>query len=161
MKKIVLFSILLIACNNGWGQSLPNGDFELWHTTSYNNPDSGWYTSNIQSLTAEDSITVWKVPGVVGQAMHIQTAIVGSDTLMAYITNSLQGDPIKGQGGMPYAQKPTALTGFYKCNVKAGDTAGIIVLFKKAGTIIAPPFKLAITGSTAAYTAFTIPLTLS
>lgn len=159
MKNSLLFTILLVASNLAFGQSIPNGDFESWTTKAYYSPDSGWYTSNVQSLSKEDSLTVWKVPGSVGQAIHIQTAIVGTDTLQAYISNTA-GDPTRGQGGMPYSQKPTALTGYYKCNVIAGDTGGIIVIFKKAGAIIGTPAQLAFIGNVSTYTAFSVPITL-
>jgi len=158
MKKWILFSVVLFAAAiAAHAQSIPNGDFESWNSKVYSNPDSSWYTSNDQTLAVDDSLTVWKVAGIVGQAIHIQTAIVGTDTLGAYITNS-NGDPRKGIGGMPYTQKPTALVGFYRCNIMTGDSGAIIVLFKNSGTIIAAPGKLAFTGSTSTFTAFTIPI---
>lgn len=159
MKNSLLFSILLVVSNIALAQSIPNGDFESWTSKAYYSLDSGWYTSNMESLPKGDSLTVWKVAGMSGQAIHIQTAIVGPDTLKAYITNTT-GDPTQGQGGMPYSQKPTALVGYYKCNVMTGDTAGIIVFFKKSGSIIGPPFILTFTGNTSTYTAFTVPISL-
>jgi hypothetical protein len=158
MKRYnLLILILLMSGNIVFGQSIPNGDFESWNTKAYFNLDSGWYNSNIKSLSLHDSLTVWKVPGFIGQAIHIQTAIVGSDTLEAYITNSA-GDPTKAQGGVPYSQKPIALTGYYKCNVMSGDSAGVIVIFKTAGSVIAVPSKVAFTGSTSVFTPFSIPI---
>lgn len=161
MKKLLLFVnlLLLFACLGVRAQTIPNGDFETW--TSYNNyaPDSGWYNSNVQSLIAEDSLTVWSVTGVSGQAIHIQTAIVGRDTLQAWITNSID-DPQMGIGGVPYSQSPTGITGYYRYNLPGNDSAGIAVFFKKSGTIISSNmFKIRnASGSLSSFTPFSFPI---
>jgi len=140
----------------------PNGDFESWNSTANYGPDSGWYNSNVQSLAVYDTLTVWSVTGFSGQAVHLQTAIIGIDTLEAWITNS-KGDPSRGQGGFPYSQQPTSLSGYYRYNLPGNDSATIVVMFKKSGSVVSMN-KLMIrnsTGSLSTFTPFTMPVTLS
>ncbi len=162
MKKLSFFVCLLVCMflinSNLFAQACPNGDFENWNSKSFGVPDSGWFTSNIQSLKNIDSLTVWQVAGHSGQAIHIETAVVGTDTAMAYIENT-QGDPTTGQGGVPYSQQPTAITGYYRYSLAGNDSATIIVIFKKSGAVISSNIiKFRGTGSVSAFTAFSFPL---
>ena len=163
MKQLLLLTLPLLAMqlhvNNAQAQACPNGDFENWNVKAYSQPDSMWYTSNPKSLSQADSLTVWPVTGFSGQAIHIQTAIVGTDTLQAYISNT-NSDPQSGKGGVPYSQQPTAITGYYRYNMVAGDSATIIVVFKKSGTPIAlNTYKISnATGSVSTFTQFSLPL---
>src|SRR5947209_4417046 len=127
---IVLLAITVIYGKRANAQACPNGDFENWTTHSYDQPDTGWFTSNPQSLGMHDTLTVWKVPGYSGQAIHIQTAIIGTDTMQAYIVNT-PGDPSSGMGGVPYSQQPTAIAGYYRYNLPGNDSAALWVIFKK------------------------------
>lgn len=160
MKKVLLFLLPAMMAMNAKAQDCPNGDFESWATHPYNTPDSGWYTSNPESLTKADSLTVWPVAGVSGQAIHIQTAIIGTDTLQAYVVNTL-GDPKNGSGGVPYSQQPTTITGYYRYNMVGNDSAIMIIEFKKSGAVISTTqfaFRN-VSGSMPTFTAFSFPLT--
>jgi len=163
MKKtsllLLLFSLFLAYSKSIYAQACPDGDFENWNITTYPQPDSMWYTSNSQSLLQADSLTGWQVTGFSGQAVHMQSAVVGTDSLMAYIENGI-GNPMAGQGGVPYSQQPTAITGYYRYNMVAGDSAIIFALFKKAGVPISVNvFKISnTTGSLSTFTAFSLPL---
>ena len=159
MKKLTLLMLPMLFAIGAKAQDCPNGDFENWNSKNYSTPDSMWYTSNPQSLAQADSLTVWPVTGHTGQAVHIQSAIIGTDSLQAFIANT-NGNPISGQGGVPYTQQPTAITGYYRYNMVAGDSALLIVIFKKAGATIAfNMFKISnSTGSLSTFTAFSLPL---
>ena len=159
MKLNKILILLTVLATNANAQSCPNGDFENWTSHSYTIPDSGWYNSNLQSISMDDSLTVWAVAGISGQAVHIQTAIIGTDTLQAYVLNS-QGDPKIGQGGVPYSQQPTSITGYYRYNLQGNDSALMLVMFKRSGIIIAAnTFMIRnSTGSLASFTAFSLPL---
>ena len=135
MKRVLLFALPIMLATSAKAQDCPNGDFENWASHAYSNPDSSWYTSNIQSLATADTLTVWPVTGHAGQAIHIQTAIVGLDTLQAYAINTL-GDPKNGSGGVPYSQQPTSITGYYRYNMVGNDSALMIIEFKKSGAVI-------------------------
>lgn len=160
MKKILLTSsLILLAGWAAWAQSCPNGDFENWNIYPYSVPDSGWFNSNPQSVAKADSLTVWPVTGVVGQAVHIQTAIIGTDTLQAYVINTL-GDPKTGTGGMPYSQQPTSINGYYRYHMVGADSALMIIEFKKAGSVIATTqfaYRNA-SGDITTFTPFSFPL---
>ena len=163
MKRLLLFVlpsfVMSLHTQNAHAQACPNGDFENWNSRTYSEPDSMWYTTNPRTLEQADSLTVWPVTGFSGQAIHIQSAIVGTDSLQAFIANT-PGNPISGQGGVPYTQQPTAITGYYRYNMVAGDSALLIAIFKKSGAVIAMNmFKISnSTGSLSTFTAFSLPL---
>lgn len=161
-RSLLFFTILLALAETMNAQSIPNYSFENWTSHAHNEPDSGWFTSNQQSLALADSLTVWKVTGQTGQAVHIQTAILGTDTLQAYITNSL-GDPSQGMGGVPFSQSPTAITGYYRYNLPGNDSALLWIVFKKNGLPVSSNiFKIRnATGSQATFTTFSFPISLS
>jgi hypothetical protein len=163
MKKTLLTATMaLLIYGVVSAQSCPNPDFESWNSMNNYAPDSGWYNSNVQSLTWHDSLTVWSVSGFSGHAAHIQTAIIGADTMQAWLINSV-GDPRKGIGGVPYSQQPTALTGYYRYNLPGNDSAGIMVVFKKSGVIVSTNGMMIrnATGSLLTYTPFNMPITLA
>lgn len=152
LRLLILGFCLLALHQKGMSQTIPNNDFENWTTRTRNEPDSEWTTSNEQSLAAHDTLTVWKVPGFSGQAIHIQTAIVGTDTMFAYATNS-------PNMGVPYTGQPSAITGYYRYNLPGNDSAIVYVEFYKAGVSIATNvFQIRGTGSLSTFTAFSLPL---
>ncbi len=159
MKKLLLLILPVMTVFGAKAQDCPNGDFENWNTHAYSTPDSAWYTSNTKSLAAADTLTVWPVAGHAGQAVHIQTAIIGTDTLQAYVIKTL-GDPARGTGGVPYSQQPTTITGYYRYNMVGNDSALMIIEFKKAGAVISvTQFTYRnVSGSMPTFTAFSFPL---
>jgi hypothetical protein len=134
MKKTLLILSLFITAKL-FGQAVPNGTFESWSLTPYEEPNGIWYTSNPQSLAQFDSANVTKVIGFSGQAVHLRTIVTPGDTDFAYIKNT-PGDPTKAQGGVPYTQMSTSITGYYRYDLVPGDTALLLVLFKKNGAVI-------------------------
>lgn len=158
MKKILLFSIALLLANALRAQTIPNGGFENWNTTNYETPDN-WNTSNREYIEDGGPVTVTKVPGVSGFAVRLETIITPPDTFVSYIINS-DGDPFAGVGGVPFSQLPTAFTGSFKYDIGAGDTAILLVFFKKNGAIISNDmFK--VYGSQSTFTSFSFPLNVS
>lgn len=158
MKKILLSTFLLGLSNLAFSQ-LPNGDFENWNTTSYQEPN-GWYTSNREVMPRIGLATVTRVSGSSGYAVRMETVISGQDTAFTYIDNT-EGDPTQGEGGLPYTQRPTGLTGSYRYNLPGNDTAWIFVAFKKNGSVIFSQFfPVRGTGSQPVFTNFNIPFTI-
>ncbi|HXP48840.1 MAG TPA: hypothetical protein VN922_02740, partial [Bacteroidia bacterium] len=155
-KTLLILSILAQA--QLFGQAVPNGGFESWTSTPYNEV-SGWYSSNPQSLSMMGIANVTKVTGFSGSAVHLQTYISGQDSNFAYVSNS-PGDPTQGQGGVPYSQKPTGITGYYRYNLPVHDSALLLVIFKKSGSIINTYiFKIHGTGSLTTFTSFNYTFT--
>jgi hypothetical protein len=109
-----------------------NGSFETWNTTPFSNPN-GWSTGNQDGLEKNGSIPVTQVQGFSGAAVRMETMVNGTDTSFAYISN---GDPLSGEGGVPCWVQPDSISGYYRCNIPAQDTALLIVIFKYHGNVI-------------------------
>lgn len=139
-----------------YGQSIVNGAFESWTSTPYDEPN-GWFGSNNESLRSGGVITSSKVTGQSGQAIMLETKVVGGDTVFGFFA-STQGDPTTGQGGFPYSQKPDSIKGYYKYDIKSGDSALLLVVFKKLGNVIGLNL-IKITGTQSSFTAFSYPVT--
>lgn len=158
MKKSLLTLILFTTMLSGFGQAFTNGGFENWTNYPITFPQYYPVNSNLNNMN-------WGFPSNATQvtdaqagtyAVNLLTVANATDTSFAYIAN---GDPGNGTGGIPYTQKPLTATGFYKCNVPAGDTALILVIFKEGGSIVSFDL-LKITGVQSTYTAFNLPLTI-
>lgn len=136
MKKQLLFLFASTVCigNYAKAQSIPNGSFENWSSTAYDMP-TNWFNSNDQNIQRAGIINVTKVTGVTGFAIKLETKKSGVDTLGAYFTNT-SGDPTVGEGGIPYSQKPTTITGKYMANMVGSDSAVLLIVFKKNGVVI-------------------------
>lgn len=155
MKKLLLFLSLCLLLGTVYGQ-LPNSSFESWNSTPYDEPN-GWQTGNHESVSF-GLIPVTRVNGTSGYAVRMQTTIHNGDTAQAYIAN---GDPGKGNGGIPFAEHPTAITGFYRYQLPANDTAILLVMFKSNGAVVnSNMFKIKGNGTQNTFTAFSFPLSL-
>ena len=153
MKKIIVSVVTLCIACSSFSQTIPNGGFENWTITNYENPQS-YSTSNMNSSDKSNVVNVIKTNDKFhGQyAIQLTTTISGTDTAFAFFSN---GDPGKNpaKGGLPYAQMPTGIRLRYKSNIVGTDSAIVIVIFKKAGANIAQYFYKI--GSTkTAYTLF-------
>ncbi len=158
MKKTLLF--LTILALTGWSVnaqiSIPNGDFETWNNTSFDNLQD-YRTSNMEAFyncnasancvkTADASSGSW--------ALHLTTIGSGVGPCFGYIVNgNPEDDPQFWHGGIAYDQKPTGIQGFYKSDIPVGDSALILVNFSLDGNNIGLyMFKLG--GTTTTYTPF-------
>ena len=161
MKKILLVSIFMLGLffQAQLYAQVPNGGFENWDSATYFNP-SGWFTGNQKSINRMGVAPVTRVTGagVSGYAVRIQTFTSGGDTSDSYISNT-NGDPLSGQGGVPFPEQPTRLRGQYRCNLVGSDTALIVAVFKNSGNIIYVG-TLKLTGSQSTFTTFNLNLTL-
>jgi hypothetical protein len=158
MKKGLL-TICASLCLAGGvaAQTIANGAMESWQTILVDNPN-GWFTSSGEQETMEPTTTKsTDAHGGTG-AIRIETKSINGDLKFGFFTNS-DGDPTAGEGGTPYSQKPTHITGYYKSGVVAGDSAIVLAIFKKAGAIVSMDvFHLF--GTHSAYTQFSFPLSL-
>src|SRR5687768_4396127 len=138
-RKLLLLALsIFILQSASYGQPVPNGGFETWNSINYNDP-VGWFNGNLRNLSRMGVAPITKVTGQSGFAVRIQTYIAGGDTSDSYISNT-PDDPVNGHGGIPFSQQPTAITGYYRYNLPANDTAGILVAFKKNGVLISMDF---------------------
>lgn len=159
-KQILLCGLILFTVLVNMAQPILNPDFENWTTINYEEP-TPWSTSNGDNIRNGTPISVTKVAGISGFAIRMETRAIGNDTSSAYISNT-PGDPISGEGGLPYSQLPTAIEGSYRYNLGTTDTAIFLVFFKKNGAVISNDvFKIRGTGSQSVFTPFSFSLSVS
>ncbi len=160
MKNYLLIISLFLIQTTVQGQAIPNADFENWSNFTYDEPML-WTSSNSESVPAFSIPTVTPVVGFSGLAARIETYIIGNDTLKGAISNTNM-DILAGEGGVPYTDQPTELTGYYRYDLPGNDTALILVVFKSGGVVISTDlFQIKGTGSEPNYVPFNFPLTLS
>lgn len=161
MKKILQLSCIgLMLCATTLAQTIPNPGFENWNTITYENPD-GWGTCNRENIRKNGPATVSKVQGVSNFAIRLETMIIAADTFQSYMSNT-ENDPSAGIGGVPFSQIPTHITGYFRYNLGATDTAILMVLFKSNGTIVSQDMiKIRGTGIQSTFASFSYPITLS
>ena len=139
MKKNLLSLIAILFSGILFSQTIPNGGFENWQVTNYENPQY-FFTSNFNNNNESTSpVNAQKTTDAFhgSFAIKLTTVLAGTDTAFAFVAD---GDPGKNpvKGGVPYtsAQKPTGIRLYYKSNIILGDSALILVVCKKAGATI-------------------------
>lgn len=159
MKKLLLLlSVTIVSTSNFIAQTVPNGGFENWNTFTFENPVP-WYNSNARNIESDLPINVTKVPGFSGFGVRMQTVANATDTSFGYIAN-FPNEP-NGEGGVPFSQIPTAITGYYRYNLGTTDSAIMIIYFKKNGVVISEDFIQfrGATGTQSTWAPFSFPLT--
>lgn len=161
MKKVILVFFLCIAGFVQAQQSVPNGSFETWNSSPFENPRYYPASSNRDVWRDGLPFNVEKVTDAYhgSYAVKLTTVANASDSWFAYIASgNPEDDPDKWHGGIAYNQKPTGIQGYYKSNVMAGDTAVILITFSKNGVNIGA-YYYQIYGQHSAYTPFSLTFT--
>jgi hypothetical protein len=157
MKTSLLFSLLIALTFKMFPQSIPNGGFENWNVTSYNDL-MYWYCSNENNNGNPVNVTRVTDPYHGSYAALLSTVMTGTNLNFAFIAN---GDPSKVAGqGVPYNQQATGFSFRYKCNIVTNDSAFVWVIFKKSGVKIGEYIKK-ITGTKTNYTLGSMTFSLS
>ena len=158
MNKHLLtaFAVMGIAAAAN-AQVFPNGAMENWETINIEEPNN-WSTSNKEWRLVNGKFTATKSSDSrSGFAIKLETLVSQSgDTAFAYFANT-DGDPTAGEGGQAFNQLPQNMTGYFKSNIAVGDSAVMLVFFKKNGVIISQT-EYKFTGISNAYTAFSFPI---
>ncbi len=133
-KTLLVVSAMVALLSANQAQSILNGNFENWKTTIIDKPNS-WFSSN--DFYAGGPICVSKTTDSrSGLAIKLESKLTIDGIIeVGYFTNS-RGDLNNGDGGTPYDEIPDGISGFYKGNFTAGDSAEIFVGFKKNGVFI-------------------------
>ena len=161
MKKRLLFTLLFTAISYmamAQPNTVVNGNFESWTTLVFENPLNYELSSNTDAFEEPSPIfNVTKTSDAHTGSFAVKLLTTTSN--MAYIghRNPNADDPNMWYGGIPYNQKPTALTGYYKATILPGDKAIIGVNFS-VGTTSLGFYAIEITASQTMYTPFTIPI---
>ena len=161
MKKFIFLNLAIFYSSFLFAQVvIPNGDFEKWNVIKYDKLDN-YESSNDGTYLYENGGTpnMSKVTDAYSgsYAIKLETVAYGQDTIFAYFVNGNTDDM---SGGIPYAAKPTALTGYYKGNIMQGDSALILVVFKLAGNVVSMDSYKIPPGNYPNYTQFTLPLNI-
>jgi hypothetical protein len=153
MKKKLLSIMTLIATGVAFGQTIPNGGFENWTTTNFEDPQF-WACSNDESHSGNYApINAVKTTDAYHgtYAIKITTVANNTDTAGGYFA---QGNPGNGlSGGIPYNQTPTGMRLYYKANIMPGDSALVLAIFKNSGNTIGQ-YIYKISTSQSSYTLF-------
>ncbi len=157
MKKI-LFILFLVNYSFINAQStIPNGGFENWSTTSYEELDD-YVTEAARIISVVDTATAVRSSDSFSgsYSIRLQTRSNGEDTLFGFFTS---GD-FENSNGFPYSQRPDSIVGYYKSDVKSGDTALMILRFSSLGNIFNTQVEI-FTGSQSTWSRFAFPLNVS
>jgi hypothetical protein len=158
MKKTILFTLLIFSFTYAKAQSIRNGNFEQWDSVQLDLLND-WFSSNDEYISGPVCLTKTN-DSRSGYALKIETKSTGIGNRLQYgfITN--QFGIRLDEGGIPYSQQPTALTGFYKASIMAGDSVFMSLIFKKNNVVISTNY-LNIGANSNTFTAFSIPTNLT
>jgi hypothetical protein len=136
MKKHLLF-ILSFAAASGFSQSVPNGGFESWQVSTFENP-TGYESANYENKNNFSSGNcVTKTPDAFhgSYGVRLTTVQTGTTASFAWVANGNPGGN-GNSGGLPYNQKPSGIRLRYKSNIIGTDSAIVLCWFKKQGAYI-------------------------
>jgi len=154
MKKLLVLSIgTLLGGMLAAQSSIPDGGFEYWNTTTWKDPQ--FYTSsNDQNVPRGIAVNVSQTAGWHGTyGVQMTTISTPGGPQAGFMIN---GNPTNSgiAGGIPYNQKPTGVRFYYKYSPVSGDTAAVLVIFKKA-TIPIDSFLVILPVAQTNYTLYT------
>jgi hypothetical protein len=159
MKTTLLSLALVTMALSAYAQdSIPNGNFELWNSTTIDNLINYPYTSNNNATSNNLPANVVKT----NDAFHGQTAIqlttIANGPNIGYFLNAdpKQGNISEWTNGMPYAEKPTGIRGYYKYNVASADSGLVLIVFRKNSVKIGS-YSIRVGGIKNTYTLFNVP----
>jgi hypothetical protein len=157
MKKALHVITFVFAAGALMAQTIPNGNFESWNENTWMDPAGGYYSSDDLYVPSQYSPNVVRTTNAYhgSYAIQLTTVKVGVDTLQAFVTNGNPGGA-NPTGGAPYSQKPTGIRLYYECNIMPGDSATIVAVFKKSGSVIGT-YGQKLTGVRSSYTLLVIP----
>jgi len=159
MKKLLSLSAGIFFAGFIAAQAIPNGGFENWSNISWYDLNN-YENSNDQNIARGFGVAgvtaIRATPGMSGNyALTVKTIQIGADTVFGYVTNSYQ-NPLQGIGGIQWGgtnATPTGISFYYQCSVQLHDTSGVMVVFKRSGSIIGT-YMFPFIGNVGTYTLF-------
>lgn len=160
MKKYLLVTLVSFTLSTYAQDSIPNGNFETWTSTTIDNLTNYPYTSNDNAISANQPANVVKTTDKFHGQSAVQLSTIstqyGSNLGYFLNTDSKQGNISLWTNGMPYAEKPSGIRGYYKYNVATADSGLIIAVFRKNSVTIGT-YMIRVGGIKNTYTLFNIP----
>lgn len=135
MRKLTFLTFLALVCSiTTWAQ-IPNGGFESWTTIPKDNNLTHFRSDNNET----PGLSKYQ-PGHGGSyAMKLTTYADpnnGNKPAGNPVFSAWGANPFEGNSGFAYTQKPSVLSIYAKYDIKPGDVASIVVVFKKNGVNI-------------------------
>ncbi len=133
-RNLLLIAFILIVNMTQAQNSIPNGNFEDWTGGTYDYPQYYPYTSNRQAFLRfyapfNEVRTTDAYHG--NYAVEVSTLAAVGDTSGGYFVNSPNTDGDLWHGGIPYAEIPTGIRGYYKYNIATEDSGLVVAAFSK------------------------------
>jgi hypothetical protein len=144
MKTKLLTTLAMIGTTAVFAQqSVPNGSFETWNSTSILYPKNYPATSNTErwggGIPENTQRSTDAFHG--NYAIELTTIDFFGDTAFGYFVNAQpDGDPNQWHGGLPISETPTGIRGHYKSDIQVGDSAFMLAVFSKNGVNIGSYF---------------------
>lgn len=137
MRKLCATMAAMLFLLIGVQAQILNPSFESWTSNTYKIP-FGFPLSSIQE-TIQNNVSLGvtqATPGHSGSyAIRLETQNTSNGPNASYMVTS-HNDPMKAKDGFPYGVKPDSLFMYAKYQIATGDTAVILILFKKNAQVI-------------------------
>jgi len=154
-KQLLLFSLFILGVSFSQSNTIDNGDFENWTTTSTTEADN-WYSLNSLLLSLGAPENVIKTTDAFNGTY---AAKLTSDSTLAGIIPGIISNGLDIGEGVAFNGSPTNFTGAYKYSNASNDTAFIYIEFTENGNTVGIQF-LEEVGNVNTYTNFNLPITL-
>lgn len=161
---VIILCSFLYSCNQKKAStaatnSIPNGNFEHWDSLNYCIPEFALESSNPQTYVMCGSVfnCIRVTDAYHGKyAIRLTTRKGMRDNCAGYFSNChLNGHAPTWLGGVPYHQKPSGIQGYYKSGIPTGDSALLLLNFRKAGKCIGY-YVIKLHGAHNDYTSFSL-----
>ena len=133
MKTLYTF-LLLMFITTLINAQIPGGSFETWQTVTFEYPQYADWTIYHERTTPDDVGLLEKSTDANDGSYAIKFNTYGTYDF-GYVVYGDVGDE-GPSGGIPFADSPTKVTISYKCNMAAGDSAGVWVVLYSNGSQI-------------------------
>ena len=157
-KNYILIAGIFLFCSVSFGQTISNSGFEDWTYQTYFEDPVGYSSSNVFTFINTGEPNARKTTDAYSGDFAVELETVNTDEgpfAGAVFIGTMGDETILG--GVPFDERPEALTGFAKYDVMPTDTAYVIAMFKVFGNPIGFclfPF----TGTQNNYEEFTAPI---
>ena len=142
MKKILFTAFMSIGMlYTVFAQGVYNGDFEAWENKVFFEDPIGYTSANAQLFMMGATPNLTKSTDAVEgtYSVRMETTVFDGDTVFGYAVFGQPNDNFLF-GGFPFTDMPDSIKGSFKYNTANGDSAVILVLFKKNGFPIGMQF---------------------
>lgn len=139
MKRIIYTFVLFLTSTGLFAQQqLPNVGFENWSSEFLFEGLADWNCFNASSVANNPGLTKSEDAYSGNYSVKMQTLLVGEDTAFTFIYHGYVTDDGPG-GGIPYSETFDRVSGYYKADLVAEDSA-VMILIKYLNMVPAMSF---------------------